>query len=52
MNFQAELKKVEAKKTASLDIEYKITMVTNNPEVLSLGAMSAETLLNVEINAE
>lgn len=49
MNFQAELKKVTAKKLVSLDIEYEIVLRTNNPEVLSLGAMSPETLLNVEI---
>lgn len=49
MNFQAEIKKVTAKKTASLDMNYQVVLETNNPDVLSLGALSPETLINVEV---
>ena len=49
MNFEAEIKKVTAKKTASLDMSYQIVLETHNPEVLSLGALSPETLINVEV---
>ena len=49
MKFEAELKKVTAKKLVSLDMEYEIVIRTQNPEVLSLGALDPETLLTVEV---
>lgn len=52
MKFQAEIKQVKSRKTASLDIEYTVTLTTNNPEVLSLGAVSPETLVNVEVSVD
>lgn len=50
LKFQAEIKKVEAKKLASLDVAYTVTLYTDNPNVLSLGAVSGDTLLNVEVS--
>ena len=50
MKFEAELKKVTAKKLVSLDMEYEIVLRTQNPEVLSLGAVDPETLFRVEVN--
>jgi hypothetical protein len=52
MNFQAEIKQIKSRKTASLDLEYTVTLITNNPEVLSLGAISPETLVNVEVTPD
>lgn len=52
MNFTAELKQVSSKKTASLNIVYKIVLETNDPQVLGLGALNAETLVNVTVEAE
>lgn len=49
MNFTAELKQVSSKKTASLDIVYRVVLETNDPQVLGLGALSAETLVKVEV---
>lgn len=49
MKFEAEIKQVSSRKTPSLDIEYKIVFVTNKPEVLSLGALSPESLVTVEV---
>lgn len=52
MNFQAEIKQVSSKKTASLDIVYKVVLETNDPQVLGLGALSAETLVSVTVEAD
>jgi hypothetical protein len=49
MKFEAEIKQIKSRKTASLDIEYTVTLTTNNPEVLSLGAISPDQLVKVEI---
>ena len=49
MRFDAEIKEVKSKKLASLDIEYRIILTTNNPDVLSLGAVSPETIVTVEV---
>ena len=52
MNFIAELKQVSSKKTASLDIVYKIVLETNDPQVLGLGALKPEALLRVEVSVD
>lgn len=52
MNFISEIKQVSSKKTTSNDLEYKIVLVTNDPQVLGLGALSAETLVKVEVTAD
>lgn len=49
MNFTAEIKQVQSKKTPSLDLEYKVTFVTSDPSVLSLGAIDPQTLVTVEV---
>lgn len=49
MQFQAELKEIKAKKLASLDMSYRIIFETSDPNVLSLGAVSPETLFKVEV---
>lgn len=50
IEFEAELRSVEAKKLICNDMEYKIILNTNNPIVLKLGELSPETTLKVEIN--
>ena len=52
MQFQAEIKQVSSKKTASNDIEYRIVLATNDPTVLGLGALNAEQLVKVTVEAE
>jgi len=52
LKFQAEIKKVEAKKLASLDVAYTVTLYTDNPNVQSLGTLSGDTLVNVEVNID
>ncbi len=49
MEFEAEIKEVKSKKLASLDLEYRVVFTTNNPEVLSLGAVSPESLVTVKV---
>ena len=50
MKFEAEIKKVTAKKLVSLDMEYEVVLRTGNPDVLSLGAMDPESLVSVEVS--
>ena len=52
MKIKAELKKVEAVKSASLDMVYKFTMVTEDNRVLALGSMPADTVFDVEVDAD
>lgn len=52
MKFVAEIKQVKSKKTASLDLIYSLVLETNDPQVLGLGALNAETLVNVTVEAE
>lgn len=52
LKFQAEVKKIEAKKLASLDVAYTVTLYTDNPNVLSLGTLDGDTLVNVEVNVD
>lgn len=52
LEFSAEVKKVEAKKLASLDVAYTVILHTDNPAVLALGALDGDKLLNVIIRVE
>lgn len=52
MLFKAEIKQVQSRKLVTNDIEYKVVLTTNNPEVLSLGAISPETLVKVEVSVD
>lgn len=49
MDFDAEIIEVKAKKTASMDVSYRVIFQTNDPAVLALGAMSPETLIKVKV---
>ena len=50
MEFFAELREVKSKKLITGDIEYKITLTTDNAQVLDLGKIPADTLFKVNIN--
>lgn len=52
MEFLAEVKKVESKKLASLDIGYTVTLYTDDPSVLSLGAIQGDSVLKVTIEVQ
>lgn len=49
MEFDSEIIEVKAKKTASLDISYRVVLQTSDPAVLALGAMSPETMVKVKV---
>lgn len=50
--FPAEVKEVNSKKTASLDVNYKVVLFTSDPTVLNLGALAGDTLLDVKIEVQ
>lgn len=52
LKFQAEVKEVNSKKNASLDVTYKVVLYTDNPAVLALGALDGDTMLNVSVEVE
>ena len=48
----AEVKKVEATKLASLDVAYRVTLITDDSTVLALGALDGDTMLKVSMEVE
>jgi hypothetical protein len=52
MNFLAEIKKVEAKKLVSNDIEIRVHLVTDDTRVLDLGKLPSDTLVKVSVEEE
>lgn len=51
MKFTAEVVEVKSKKAASLDIVYTIKLVTDDPSVLALGVLPADTMIDVDMEA-
>lgn len=49
MKFKAEIKQIKAQKSVSLDIVYTVQLITDDPSVLELGALSADQIVNVEV---
>ena len=49
LSFLAEVIEVKSKKTASLDISYRVILQTDDSKVLSLGTISADTLLKIGV---
>lgn len=47
ISFQAEVVKVEIKKTVSMDKEYKVVLTTDNPAVLQLAVYVNEKTVNI-----
>ena len=47
--FDAEVRQVNAKKTASLDVTYKLELMTDDVSVLALGALDGDKMIKVTI---
>lgn len=52
IEFPAEIKQVSSRKLASLDVEYKLVLITNDPSVLQLGALNADMLVDVTVETQ
>lgn len=52
MKFLAEIVEIKQKKTASLDKEYSIRLVTDDIMLMSLSTIPADSLVIVEIKSE
>lgn len=50
--FLSEIIEVKSKKTASLDVTYRVVLQTNDPWVLELGKLPADTMVSVEITPD
>jgi hypothetical protein len=50
--FLAEIKKVEAKKLASLDMEIRLTVATDETKVLDLGKIPSDQAVKVTVETE
>ena len=49
MEFNAEIKKTSQRKAASMDNVYQIVLETENPLILDLGKLPADTLLKIVV---
>lgn len=49
LEFNAEIKSINAKKTASLDVTYKLELMTDDVSVLALGALDGDKTIKVSI---
>lgn len=49
ITFSAEVKEVHSKKTASLDVGYKVVLYTDNKQVLKLGEQPGDTYFDVTV---
>lgn len=49
ISFTAEIKQVNSKKTPSLDMEYRVTFIGDDPTINTLGLLSANTLVKVSV---
>ena len=52
VTFLAEVIEVKSKKTASLDVSYRVVLQTNDMDILSLGTLDGDTMVNVSIDIE
>lgn len=48
--FLAEIKTVNMRKTSSGDNEYKLVLITNNPQVLALGMIRPDQLIEITVD--
>lgn len=49
IEFDAEIKQVSSKKTASLDLEYRVVLAGDNPVINTLGLVDADSLVRVRV---
>ena len=52
LTFPAEIKQVSSRKLASLDLEYRVVLLTPDPSVLNLGALNADMIVNVSVELQ
>mgnify|MGYP001587802550 CR=1 FL=1 len=52
ISFLAELKKVDMKKSLSLDRVFSVVVSTDDPVVLKLGEFPADTLFRIQVEKE
>lgn len=52
LKFSAEIKEVGSKKLASLDIQYRVVLLTDDPAVLNLGVIDPDMLVDVEVKTQ
>lgn len=52
LELKCEIKEVKAKKLASLDMEYRLVLITNDPAALALGTIEGNQLVDVTIEPE
>lgn len=52
ITFPAEIKQVQSRKLASLDVEYKLVVVTSDPMILQLGALNPEMLVDLTVELQ
>jgi len=52
LKVKAEVMEVKSKKTASLDVTYRLVLQTNDPSVLALGYLEGDTILNLTLEEE
>jgi hypothetical protein len=49
LTFKAEVIEVKSKKTASLDVTYRVVLQTDDAKILALGAVDPMTMLTVKV---
>lgn len=52
VKFWAEIKEIKVKKTVSLDLEYSIKLTTDNKNLLELGNIPADQIVEVQITGK
>jgi hypothetical protein len=52
ITFLGEVIEVKSKKTASLDVTYRVVLQTNDMSVLSLGTLDGDTVVNVKVEID
>lgn len=52
LEFVAEIKRTASMKTASLDKEYTVVLMSGDPTVMALGMFPPDTLVRVTIEVE
>ncbi|WP_439946497.1 hypothetical protein [Streptomyces sp. BBFR109] len=52
LKFDAEVKEVNSKKTASLDVVHKVVFYTDNPAVLALAALPGDAMVKVTVEVD
>jgi len=52
MDFKAEIIRTSQRKLASNDNQYEIVLRTDNPQILDLGKLPSEVLVDVKVSLE